>query len=517
MNLRRWLPSTKRVCSAAALVFALSGCASVTISDPIPPPPAIPPSATPNGLALMPTASPRPRRTPTATAAAVEATATTRPTITPTPEPILYTVASGDTLSEIATKYAVSLEDLMAINNLTNAHRLSLGQILIIPSASDIVGEYAPAMTDEGHIVHFVREGETISAIAAQYGVTRQDVLFANGFRPDVQLFAGDQIIVPQGEFVALATATLPPLEPVATSAIALAATETPITPAEPVATPTLGPTPTPQVHTVQSGEIAGEIAAEYEITVNELATANPNANVERLSIGQTLLIPTPAPRPAAGSVTPTAITLEPTATPTPIPPIMGSYTVAEGETWASVATRYGVTEEALKAFNSTITGDLTAGTTMQVPLGTPTPVPTPTSPPTMTPTPAPAYIEPLPLLPANGSTWVHWAGKSPLTLLWTSSGILAENEFYVVRVRALNATGEMVWDDSYWTQATSLRLEDDVLSQFTERVTLRWDVMVMRQTSRDGETPRTGESLSNKSQTWEILFSYSVAPRVAP
>lgn len=515
MNLRRWLLSTKQVCCSTCLVLALSGCASVTISDPIPPPPAIPPSATPNELVLIPTASPRPRRTPTATRAAeVEATPTIRPTITPTPEPILYTVEAGDTLSEVATKFAVSLEDLMVINNLTDAHRLSLGQILIIPSASDIVGDYAPATTDEGHIVHFVREGETISAIAAQYGVTRQDVLYANGFRPEVQLFAGDQILVPQGDFVALATATLPPIEPVATSGIALAVpTETPVPAPEIVASPTTGPTATPQIHTVESGEIAGEIAAQYDITVRELATANPNANVERLSIGQQLTIPTPAPRPASGSVTPTAVTLEPTATPTPIPPIMSGYTVAEGETWVSVATRYGVSEEALKAYNPEVTGDLAAGATLQVPLGTPTPIPTATLPPTMTPTPAPAYIAPLPLLPANGSPWVHWAGKAPLTLLWSSSGILAEDEYYVVRVRALDSAGEMIWDDSYWTQTTSLKLEDDVLSQFKQRVTLRWDVMVMRQTSRADATPRTGEALSNKSQTWEILFSYSVAP----
>ncbi len=514
MNMRYWLPYAKRVCSTTALVLALSGCAGVTISDPIPPPPAIPPSATPDGFVMMPTASPRPRRTPTATRASAEVTPTIRPTITPTPEPILYTVAAGDTLSEIATRYAVSLEDLMAINNLTDAHRLSLGQILIIPSTSDIVGEYAPATTSEGHIVHFVREGETISAIAAQYGVSRQDVLFANGFRPDVQLFAGDQIVVPQGQYVALATATLPPLEPVSTSAVALALpTETAVAVPVIAETSTPQPTPTPQIHTVASGEIAGKIAADYNITVNALAGANPNVNVERLSIGQQLLIPTAGSAAPAANATPTAVTLEPTATPTPIPPVLGGYTVADGETWATLASRYGVTEEELKAYNSAVTGDLTAGTAIQIPLGTPTPVPTPTSPPTMTPTPAPAYMEPLPLLPANGSTWVHWAGKAPLTLLWTSSGILAEDEYYVVRVRALNSSGEMIWDDSYWTQATSLKLEDDVLSQFKERVTLRWDAMVMRQTSAEGETPRTGRSLSNKSQTWEIIFSYSVAP----
>src|SRR5690606_20354004 len=150
-------------------------------------------------------------------------------------------------------------------------------------SASDLVGEYAPAMTEDGHILHFIREGETLSGIAAQYEIERQDILFANGFRPDVQLFAGDQIIVPQGEFTPQATATLPPLDVAETSELALAPTTTAI-PTESGEPSAPEATPTPRIHTVQAGEVAGRIANQYNITVASLAAMNPGANMERLS-----------------------------------------------------------------------------------------------------------------------------------------------------------------------------------------------------------------------------------------
>ncbi len=59
------------------------------------------------------------------------------PTTTPTPANLQkYTVEPGDTLSEIARKFDVSVTDLMAINKLTNADILSEGQQLLIPGSA---------------------------------------------------------------------------------------------------------------------------------------------------------------------------------------------------------------------------------------------------------------------------------------------------------------------------------------------------------------------------------------------
>ncbi|MCB9419356.1 MAG: lamin tail domain-containing protein [Ardenticatenaceae bacterium] len=58
-------------------------------------------------------------------------------TNTPEPEedegPVIHVVKAGDTLGNLSTFYDVSLEDLMAANNLTDPNILSVGQELIIP------------------------------------------------------------------------------------------------------------------------------------------------------------------------------------------------------------------------------------------------------------------------------------------------------------------------------------------------------------------------------------------------
>jgi LysM repeat protein len=73
-----------------------------------------------------------------ATPTKVPATATPSPTplpptSTPTSTPLLYTVQEGDTLGAIALTYTVSLEDLVAVNGLTDPDLIYAGQTLTIP------------------------------------------------------------------------------------------------------------------------------------------------------------------------------------------------------------------------------------------------------------------------------------------------------------------------------------------------------------------------------------------------
>lgn len=51
------------------------------------------------------------------------------------PEPLSYTVQEGDTLGAIAHDYGVRLEDLMAANGIVDPNVLQVGQTLIIPGA----------------------------------------------------------------------------------------------------------------------------------------------------------------------------------------------------------------------------------------------------------------------------------------------------------------------------------------------------------------------------------------------
>ncbi len=61
------------------------------------------------------------------------------PTFTPTftPTPILYVVQPGDTLSEIAKKFGVSIRIIQEANAITDPRTLQVGQTLIIPQGEE--------------------------------------------------------------------------------------------------------------------------------------------------------------------------------------------------------------------------------------------------------------------------------------------------------------------------------------------------------------------------------------------
>ena len=55
----------------------------------------------------------------------------------PAPTPVVYVIKKGDTLSKVANRFDVELEDLLAANpDIKDPNKISLGQEIIIPSAS---------------------------------------------------------------------------------------------------------------------------------------------------------------------------------------------------------------------------------------------------------------------------------------------------------------------------------------------------------------------------------------------
>lgn len=127
--------------------------------------------ASPVAWMILPTSTTRPTRvpvtlTPTATATAAEITPTLQvtttaevevsgtpgssPTDTPVPpaatppgRTVSHTIKRGETLSEIASRYGVTMQAIMDANGLTNASIIITGQTLIIP----VPGEAAPTAT----------------------------------------------------------------------------------------------------------------------------------------------------------------------------------------------------------------------------------------------------------------------------------------------------------------------------------------------------------------------------------
>ncbi len=78
--------------------------------------------------------------------ASATATADASPTPEPTPEQVVYTIKSGDTLSEISQKFQVSIDVIIGANpEVTDPNNLRIGQRLIIPSViPDVVVSPSP-------------------------------------------------------------------------------------------------------------------------------------------------------------------------------------------------------------------------------------------------------------------------------------------------------------------------------------------------------------------------------------
>jgi nucleoid-associated protein YgaU len=51
----------------------------------------------------------------------------------PKPNPKTYTIVAGDSLSSIAIRFGTTVVKLMQLNNIVNADRISIGQVLKLP------------------------------------------------------------------------------------------------------------------------------------------------------------------------------------------------------------------------------------------------------------------------------------------------------------------------------------------------------------------------------------------------
>jgi LysM repeat protein len=91
------------------------------------------PEVTPTPTA-SPTASPIASPTPTVSPSPKPSvSASPKPSVSPSAIAKTYVVVSGDTISRIAAKFGVTSTALMLANKITNANLIKIGQVLVIP------------------------------------------------------------------------------------------------------------------------------------------------------------------------------------------------------------------------------------------------------------------------------------------------------------------------------------------------------------------------------------------------
>lgn len=265
-------------------------------------------------------------------------------------EPKFYTVAKGDTLSQIARDNNVRMADVVAVNPAINPNRLSIGQRILLPATATLAATLTPALPGAGvaatpsagtqqsgaskplvsgkSVTYTVATGDSLSVIAYRFGVKAADIKKANNLKSDL-IRVGQKLTIP-----APTKSGDPGLRaaPMASTVKAATGTKTPA--------PTTG-TKTP---------------------ADEPVAVDTNAGSVTPSEGNGDIIPPPPPGPSA------ADDAVPVLPGTADNRTFTTYTVKEGEDVVTIALRWGVSFLELKTLNNLTDNDVPAGTVLKIP-----------------------------------------------------------------------------------------------------------------------------------------------------
>lgn len=219
---------------------------------------------------------------------------------------ISHTIARGQTLYAIAQQFGTTVEAILAANPALDVQLYYAGDVICIPRT----GGTACSGTQ-----YTVQRGDSFYLIAQRLGVPLANLLAANPGVDPARLMIGQVICVP---------AVTPPSRCPAGQS----------------------------VHTVNSGQTFVDVLVLYNVSYGALAQANPNVNLGALTAGQQLCIP---PVGSRGTC----------------PSGVGPYRMATGDTLSTMATRFRTSVSALLMTNANMSPtDFAAGAIICLPEG---------------------------------------------------------------------------------------------------------------------------------------------------
>jgi LysM repeat protein len=238
---------------------------------------AIPPAAAatgerpaPGGDSKKAPAGIRAALAPAGTAAATSAPGVLRPAAAPS----TYRVQAGDTVSAVAGRFGLSTASVLAANGLGWKSTIFPGQLLRLSAAPSPAPEAAPAKAGS----YTIASGDTITRIAARFGLSAGTLLAANNLKWTSIIYPGQTIVIP-GRPVPAASVSPAPSTPVVAS------------PA-----PALGSS-----YVIRAGDTVSGIAARFGLGVQAVLDANGLTRSSTIYVGRTLTIPAAG----TGGVTP--------------------------------------------------------------------------------------------------------------------------------------------------------------------------------------------------------------------
>jgi len=279
--------------------------------------------------------------------------------------------------------------------NIMIRRSIALGVLLILLLLNPWVALAVPG--SQGTVSHLVRRGETLSGIAARYGVSTFAIMRANGITNPNRIYVGQRLKIPTSSWTSK------------TDSVSSVASTSSIS----RTTGTCG------THTVRRGETLSSIAYRYGVTVTSIQQAN-GLRSSRIYTGQRLTIP------CTRIILPTIIEGRTSTSSQGCTLVNGKYKVRAGDTLFQIALRCGSSVSAIRAANGLSSlSSIRVGQWLVIP-GHSNYVPTPAlqwrygeARPTPTPTPTPA---PTPVAPIW--TWSPTPTPTPTAVLRFQSAI---------------------------------------------------------------------------------------------
>jgi murein DD-endopeptidase MepM/ murein hydrolase activator NlpD len=232
-------------------------------------------------------------------------------------EYITHKVTKGDTLWSITKQYNISLESILALNNIKDKDTLYIGQIIKISQDNFPAADYT---------MHVVRKGDTLWSIAQKYNLSVDLIFTTNNIANSELISIGQEMKIPSHKN-AIAEANIVNQAVVDKKNNNINNNVSQPENAEPI------------VYTVKEGDNLWNISRKYGVSVEVIVDINNFRDKDFLSLGQKLEIPA-----IGGGVSNSNQKQEPTII---------TYTVVKGDTLWSISQRYDVKMTSIISVNN--------------------------------------------------------------------------------------------------------------------------------------------------------------------